>query len=196
MKKVLSLCTLAALVFSFISCQKSDVTNTTDNSNDGFKVYTIQSGAHYSDQNTPATFNGKSSLAFDVVFDSSAIYATQNPENQYDINKLYGFSDCGTPHQENSARFGWGWVNNQLQLHAYCYVNGERISQLIGSVPFHTVQHCKISVSGNTYVFQLNNSTVTMKRHCNSSNIDGYRLYPYFGGDETAPHKISIKIKE
>jgi hypothetical protein len=24
----------------------------------------------------------------------------------------------------------------------------------------------------------------------------GYRLYPYFGGDETAPHDISIWVKD
>ncbi|RDC63253.1 hypothetical protein AHMF7616_01854 [Adhaeribacter pallidiroseus] len=34
-----------------------------------------------------------------------------------------------------------------------------------------------------------------MSRGC-SGTSDKYKLFPYFGGDETAPHNIKIEIKE
>jgi hypothetical protein len=33
-----------------------------------------------------------------------------------------------------------------------------------------------------------------MARGCSSKKANGYKLYPYFGGSETAPQEIKIKI--
>jgi hypothetical protein len=41
----------------------------------------------------------------------------------------------------------------------------------------------------------VNEKEATLPRHC-SGNYTRYKLYPYFGGDELAPHKIEIKITE
>jgi hypothetical protein len=35
-----------------------------------------------------------------------------------------------------------------------------------------------------------------MTRESKTEKAEGYKLFPYFGGDETAPHNISIWIKE
>ncbi|MEO5783498.1 MAG: hypothetical protein ABIQ07_09520 [Ginsengibacter sp.] len=40
-----------------------------------------------------------------------------------------------------------------------------------------------------TYLYSLPRTSTTAK-------AIGYKLYPYFGGDETAPHEIDIWIKE
>jgi hypothetical protein len=37
---------------------------------------------------------------------------------------------------------------------------------------------------------------VQLPRHCTGSNYTRYKLFPYFGGDEVAPHRIKIKITE
>src|SRR5690606_41284654 len=58
--------------------------------------------------------------------DSSCVYKNPHPENQDDINKLYGFSDCTSLHHANSARFGWNWKDGALRIHAYCYVDSVR----------------------------------------------------------------------
>ncbi|MEO1255669.1 MAG: hypothetical protein AAFY41_12430, partial [Bacteroidota bacterium] len=42
-------------------------------------------------------------LSFSAIFDQTAIYKTATTENQHDINKLMGFSDCNSFHHENSA---------------------------------------------------------------------------------------------
>ena len=134
-------------------------------------------------------------LKFRALFDSSAVYKTIKAENQGDINKLYGVSDCGSFHHTNSARFGWRWYNNQLEIWAYTYINGERKSSFVDTVALDKFYTYQIRFSDNKYIFILNEKEVEMPRAC-SGTTKGYKLFPYFGGDESAPHDISIWIEE
>lgn len=161
----------------------------------GFSTYLIKKGKNYCENNSYLSMLGKNELRFQVVFDSSCIYTNTQPENQADINKLLGFSDCETHHQENSARFGWNWMEGQLYIYAYCYRNKERQYKTLGSVSLNQKQYCRLSVSDNYYIFELNGKSDTMPRHCTDSLVKGYQLLPYFGGDETAPHDVYIRIK-
>jgi hypothetical protein len=163
-------------------------TNTTQYTN-----YIITQGQHYCDPRLLKSVK-LSAMKFMARFDSSAIYQTIDPVNQYDINKLYGFSE-GIDHQYNSARIGWAWVDNALRLYAYAYNKGVRESQEICPASIGTDITCSISLSGSTYVFNVNGKTVTLSRGPSTSTASGYQLYPYFGGDEVAPHDILIKIK-
>src|SRR5205085_11605887 len=86
---------------------------------DGYVKFTIPAGGHYADKNFIKTVS-LTEMNFMVRFDSSAVYQTTDPDNQYDINKLYGFSD-GMDHQLNSARIGWAWNKGALRLYAYIY---------------------------------------------------------------------------
>ena len=129
-------------------------------------------------------------------FDSSCRYKNQAEQNNSDINKLYGFSDCGAQHHISSARFGWVSVGDSIELHGYIYVNGERKSKYLESISLNTDVELSISLSENTYVFLVNGKQTIMPRQCDAEKIDGYQLYPYFGGDETAPHEMYIFIKE
>ncbi len=133
-------------------------------------------------------------MNFAVKFDNSAIYQTTLPDNQYDINKLWGFSE-GFDHQYNSARIGWGWSDGALRLYAYSYNRGVRQSQEISIVPIGSEINCSIKLSGSTYLFTVNGVTVTQPRGTSNSTASGYQLYPYFGGDETAPHTITILLR-
>jgi hypothetical protein len=171
------------------ACQKS-----TDPS--GYTTYLIPKGAHYATENTYRTVN-KQELHFGALFDSSCIYVNNDPKNNTDINKLYGFSDCGSFHQENSARVGWLWNGSAIELYAYCYVDSIRNSSLLGTVKINEPCELSIKPAAGNYTFTLNNTkVVTMKRGCTSSGISGYQLYPYFGGDEVAPHDVRIYIKD
>jgi hypothetical protein len=51
-------------------------------------------------------------------------------------------------------------------------------------------------VDGNKYVFTVNGNPVNIPRSSTTTTGRGYKLYPYFGGDELAPHNVTIKIKE
>ncbi len=162
---------------------------------DKFLKYTIFKGQQYSDKNFIATVE-YDELKFLVKFDSSAIYQTIDPANQADINKLYGFSDNNAQHQDFSARFGWCWNKDSLRLFAYIYNNGMRSSKQLGVINIGTEYNCAIKVSDSTYIFKLDDKAQTMKRSSTTPKGKGYKLYPYFGGNETAPHNIHIWIDE
>jgi hypothetical protein len=157
------------------------------------KVYFIPKGEHRSqggfDLITENTFR------FNATFDSSAIYQTVEPIHQADVNKLYGFSDCFSGHQTNSARFGWRWLEGKLEIMAYCYQDGERYSELITTVEINKTYEYEIEITGSSYIFRLNQIEKIMPRGCGGSPF-GYKLFPYFGGQEVAPHDITIKIQD
>lgn len=192
---------LIVAMIAFCSCKKSvqevspiktDVSNPSASST---IEYLIKQGMQYCDKN-PFVQVSMSELKFTVKFDSSAIYQTIDPANQVDINKLYGFSDNNASHQQFSARFGWRWRNSQLQIFAYDYNNGVMSFLQIGTVNIGEENNCSIKVVGNTYVFTLNQTSITMPRESTTLTGSGYKLYPYFGGNEMAPHDIHIWIKE
>jgi len=134
-----------------------------------------------------------SEMSFIVKFDSSAIYRTVHPENQFDINKLYGFSEGLDPHL-NSARIGWSYNENALRLYAYSYKKGIVSSREIVSVPLGTEISCSISLGPENYVFRVFDISVSLPREPAPAPASVYQLFPYFGGDEPAPADVRIII--
>lgn len=188
----------AVLLFFVCSCRKEAVPQNSSASATQtalFKEYLIPKGEHYATDNAVKAIE-TAELKFAVKFDSSAIYQTADPENQYDINKLYGFADNGALHQQFSARFGWRWSGGALRLFAYNYNDGVRDSKELGTLKIGEEAHCSIKVSGGQYIFTLNGKVETMPRLSTTEKGKGYRLYPYFGGDEVAPHEVRIWLKE
>lgn len=175
--------------FSLIcGCSKTASDNHT-----AFIKYTIPAGAHYSDRND-FKFINISEMSFTVKFDSTAIYQTIDPANQADINKLYGFSE-GNNHQYNSARIGWAWYAGSLRLYGYVYNESVRHFKEITTINIGSEISCSIKLMGNNYLFTVNGVTDTLPRANATATTTGYQLYPYFGGDETAPHDIYILIR-
>lgn len=189
------LCVLIALLA--IACNKSKdlPVNNDQPSGDGYTTYLIKKGNHYSENNDHRSVR-ISTLRFTALFDSSCIYSTVNSVNMGDINKLYGFSDCNAAHHQSSARFGWRWNGKSIEISAYCYVNGERMSKPLGTIALSKAAEMSISVAGDQYIFELNGKQESMPRACSGAYAEGYQLYPYFGGDEVAPHDVRILIKE
>jgi hypothetical protein len=187
MKIIYSLSLLTSLAFSSISFGRT---------------YVIKSGNHFSNFKLPTVVTTKY-FSFRAKFDDSAEYYL-GTDDQYDINKLYGFSDCGSIHHKNSARFGWVWNDRasnlrgrgRLEIYAYTYHKGKRNSQFITSVDLNVFNSYNIKVNKNNYIMSVNNFSVTMPRGCDSSNPIGVKLYPYFGGNEVAPHDVRIEIKD
>lgn len=163
-------------------------------------TYTIPAGEHHSDKNfIRAVLLNR--MVFKVTFNSSGIYTAaefQDPLNIHDINMLYGFAENGS-HKYNSARIGWTFVDGQLRLFGYAYVKGVRKTVEITSIPlanaFQEI-NCSITLTGSNYTFVANGISKTLPRGTNTSISLGYQLYPYFGGDEVAPHDITIQIHQ
>ncbi|HVG11793.1 MAG TPA: hypothetical protein VM843_02265 [Flavisolibacter sp.] len=166
----------------------------TSSSTPGFIKYTLKQGEHFTDANTYKPVE-LTELKFAVKFDSSAIYKSIVPENQYDINKLYGFSDNDREHQQFSARFGWRWSDGALRLFAYVYNDGVVTSKELVKIAIGAEVVCSIRVAGDAYIFAVDGQAFRMPRTSTTPTGKGYQLYPYFGGDEAAPHDVTILIK-
>ncbi|MGZ8510531.1 MAG: hypothetical protein ACXWWA_09155 [Chitinophagaceae bacterium] len=158
-----------------------------------YVTYLIRKGQHYSDKRPLKTVSTVE-MKFYAKFDQSGIYQTVNPANQYDINKLWGFSE-GFNNQYNSARVGWGYSDGAIRLYGYVYSKGIRHSKEITSVTPGQEIYCSIKVSGSNYIFSANGTSVTLPRGTTASKASGFQQYPYFGGDEVAPHNVSIFIR-
>lgn len=189
---------LVAAAFLLASCSKMTeaiVDKATSTSPSGqFIKYTIEKGNQYCNNNGLKAIE-ITEMKFSVRFDSTAIYETVLPENQYDINKLYGFSDNNADHHQYSARFGWRWSGKALRLFAYIYNEGSVLSKELTTIAIGTDINCSIKLTSTNYLFTVNGITTQLPRMATTEKAKGYQLYPYFGGDEVAPHQITIWIK-
>lgn len=166
-------------------------------------IYTINSGNHFANGiNFGLHSSGKTVYKF-AKFNSNCQYDLGNV-NQADINKLHGFSvGLFSGNDYNSARFGWRWSipKGKIELLAYMYVNGVRVNEwdadiLLASVDLESETYTEIAVIGNQYRFTaINNDIDTIKFFPRAGNGTGYNQYPYFGGDEVAPHTMTIELR-
>jgi len=197
MKNFFQIICLGTILMLLLSCEKShEIAQRPNTATDsGFITYTIKTGQQFCDQN-PYQQTNYIELKFIVTFDSSAIYQTVLPENQLDVNKLYGFSDNNDQHHHYSARFGWRWSDGALRLFGYVYNNGGMSYEELEAIQIGREYHCSIRVNATEYIFTINETSKSMPRSSITGTAIGYKLYPYFGGDETAPHDIHIRIKE
>lgn len=162
---------------------------------DFFREFVIKKGEHYATGRSAESLQSHV-LSFDAKFDKTAIYTFEDQAFQDSKNKLLGFADCNSLHHENSARFAWQWYNNQLEIYAYCYVNGERKEKFVGVVELDEVNHYEITILENEYSFQLNDQAPVSIERINKCTAGlYYMLWPYFGGSLPAPHNITIKVK-
>ncbi len=162
-------------------------------------TFRIPAGKHYARPRCFALWWNKKQLVYKVRFTQSCRYDLVN-DDQLDTNKLFGVGYL-PHHHTDSARYGWRYNKDsgQIELLLYCYVNKIRSIILLAS--------CKI---GKEYILFLN----VNKDNYNFKVIDEsgqriggyalafyhhkklqYRLGPYFGGNQVAPHEIKIELK-
>ena len=176
---------LFLIFLTFIGCSKID--------ENGFKSFKIKKGKHRSGYRYYA--DRRDYIEFDVIFDESAIYKSKSPSNQADVNKLYGMSDCGRGHMEYSIRFGWRYFNDSLQILWFKHTAGEFTFDVIKEINTDQIYTCSLEITEDHYILGVYGHHAITDRTC-MQNYKRYYLYPYFGGDETAPHDIVIRIKE
>lgn len=164
--------------------------------------YLIKEGKHKSKVEGSLAGNGIRALKSEVLeftarFDESAIYDL-NGKDQADVNKLFGFSDCNSHHQDNSARFGWAYnlETSMMDIYAYVYNNGKRQIESLGSVAIHETAEYRLSINGSHFQFDFNGTSTMIERGGTCDVGLYYLLYPYFGGNNPAPHDIRIFIQE
>lgn len=188
-----------AILLLFANCNKASDALPTKiemelNNASQYQQHLIKKGDHHSNLSTYKIVN-TTELKFAVKFDSSAIYTSKEKDNQADVNKLYGFSDNNKHHHQYSARFGWSWLKEALHLYAYVYNDGKRSITDLGTLAIGEEAECSIKILPTKYIFAIGAKLQSIERTSTPDSANGYMLYPYFGGDEAAPHDVSIRIK-
>ena len=193
-------CPLILILLLHLGCKKQSSTTITPTPIVPFITYTIPKGAHYAlgYDSAHVVLIQANHLHFTAIFDSSAIYKSLNNGNQLDVNKLYGFSDNLSSHHLFSARVGWSWYKDSLRLYGYTYNDSIRSIKELTTVTIGQQIDCNIGIDTlqKQYLFTINGYTTNMPRTSKTPLIQGYKLYPYFGGDEVAPHAVNIQVRE
>ena len=162
-------------------------------------IFTIKKGRHYSNGLLYKIFsfiNYNSKMSYNVKFNKTDIYVDNTPD-KFDVNKLFGFS-LGL-HHRNSHRFGWNCLDGKVYLYSYSYVNGKRIINEICSVNLDEEYKCIIKVKDKKCIFSVISPRYEIKQKIidiPNRLILGYVLWPYFGGNKTAPQNISIELSK
>ena len=196
----------------------------------GWAKYSIAPGAHSAtvDANggtSPiAGLTSVSSRTFKFFFDSSAKYVITEPtqpSDQFDYNKLPGFSDCGDIDlSKNGAMFGWRWRldTNPKRLEVVQYANNNG-THLYPSAPLLSLSEAEVDgehpltysvriggPNNSKYLFSVEgtlpgrsvNVSAELPRQCPSTSTTGSKWASgfYFGGTSTAPSTITGWIQE
>ena len=164
----------------------------------GFRVFTIPEGKHRSGNfyNTP----NDSKIKFDFILNESAEYISEVSRNQTDINKIYGFSDFGKSHLKYSIRLGWRYnpESGHIELCWLRHEDGVHKGETIRVIEPNEIYRATIDIQTFWYVIVIDGDTTKVIRRPKGmwGLVRRYYLYPYFGGNEYAPHEVTIRIKD
>ncbi len=136
-------------------------------------------------------------LNFIANFDSNCEYII-NPEDQLDINKLYGISFGH--HLKNSFRVGWTYNPNKkvIELWAFLHQDSKMSWEYLGDtiVEKNTKFNIQFRRNINTIVINWGDNQKEIITYKFPENKLGYYLFPYFGGTQPSPNTLNIKIEQ
>lgn len=144
-------------------------------------------------------FTYKDTIKFECKFDSSCLYDLGDIDN-WDTNKLFGVSTSYN-HMIQSARFGWRCVDKE-NIEVMAFVHDEHFflePMVLGSVKPNELFEGKIVVKDLSFTFLFNKgnkpNVVLIPKKTKGWDFK-YKLFPFFGGNEKAPHNMKLWIKE
>lgn len=160
--------------------------------------YRIEKGEH-STFRFPKIYSGNAvELEGNFTFFSSCWYARPDDHIDWlDLNKLAGVS-FGF-HQQDSIRIGWRPLfdtSKQIEVFAYWYNDSQMTFETIGQVQVDTPYAFQILCARQQkeVIFQLESLTPKKIPFAFPSTTWGYFLYPYFGGNFTAPQDMEMEL--
>ncbi len=130
-----------------------------------------------------------------VVFDSSCLYTVEGPD-KHDINKLFGvgFGD----HSRYSGRFGWVGTPTEIKLYAYTHDAGSTSwEHMMSCLPNEPID-LQLKLGDTDYEYTAFRRDGERARTKHAKNVPWlykfvpYKLFPYFGGNLTAPHQMKL----
>ena len=163
------------------------------------KEYIIEKGKHKANGlNIGITLSRK--IKFKAKFDKSCIYKIDGID-AYDVNKLYGFSTTWFHHRQ-SARVGWRCLDGEnIQIVTYSYNHGNRVIgeiDVLGVVKPDEEFICTIQDKEREYFYTFEKDgeiTTASDQKKPDWFFFHHKLYPYFGGNNPAPHRMKIFLE-
>jgi len=167
------------------------------------KTYYIKKGNRYkSGLHIGITFKKK--IEFRCKFDDSCLHGPLGNRDEEDISKLFGFSTTWWHHKQ-SGRVGWRCIDGKtIQVLTYSYNKGKhdiQDSDILGIVKPGEMFYCTIEDIETDYVFTFKkgfDEEVVTKTDPKQKDwfLFHYLLFPYFGGNKVAPHKMKIHLEK
>jgi hypothetical protein len=165
------------------------------------KNYKIKKGDHYCNANIFERLFAigwkVKQLSVNFRLARECWWAPPRNSDDKDLNKLVGIS-YGLNDHSNSVRFAWApdfEHNGTINIYGYIYdeLSSGHVSKFIVAVNVETVNTGVIKVVGNQYVLTVGTTSVSMDNTHGDPNLC-FRLYPYFGGNNTAPNDMVIGL--
>lgn len=156
---------------------------------DALKTYTINEGKHFTDERFPQLLPLTNGIYGEFILGEETV-----PSFEHDhINKIVGLA-VGIDHHDNSLRIGWMFSNDLFHLYAYAYHNGKRHHKFITAVHIgHKVEYY-IAVIEGVPTIHVDDYRVAFDFQYDYSVKTGSLLFPYYGGQPTAPNTIKLKL--
>jgi hypothetical protein len=162
----------------------------------------IEKGKHYASGIHVRPYLGKRFISWKINLDISCLYTPINDDSN-DLNKLCGISFGH--HHKKSLRFAWRPdfnIPGQFMIYAYWYSNGQRRSLYIGNISHNLDYEFQIIIDESIVAFAIYHPRISQyPLYCTDINYPepkvriGYYLWPYFGGNNTAPHDMKLDFK-
>ncbi len=137
--------------------------------------------------------------SYELKFNARFIGNVLHTPKDSAIHKLYGMSDYGSFHLNNSLRIGWRMrQDSTIDIFAYWWADGDLGTQWMGNTKVETEDLYELKIHKNEYVFMFNGKTFTAPRAKTWQVGPRYRLFPYIedGQGHGAPHEMTFYIYE
>ena len=137
-------------------------------------------------------------LSFRVMFPAGNDYTTSNPANQSDFNKVMGITTNRI--HDNSLRLGWAWnpATRLMDLGFYAYVDGNRTMRVLKSVPLGQWTSVEMTMTNDAVTVRADEAYFEVRSSLGLSKVIPTMTWvlatAYFGGDETAPKDLTVKV--
>lgn len=155
--------------------------------------YVFKKGRHFAWHFFKFYFKNSGTIEHRVKFSKNCLYSFGTIDD-FDVNKLFGRS-FGY-HHTNSIRFGWRSDGKNIIIYAYNYKDGVRHIKELCKCIVNKEYTFKMKYSPKDVLLEISSKDWTTKyaMDINAKRKFGYKLYPYFGGNRTAPHEMIVEL--
>jgi hypothetical protein len=140
------------------------------------------------------------SISIRFLFRNDCWWTPARNNDDHDLNKLAGIG-YGINHHQNSVRLAWvPDFEKQGVIKMFGYTYDEKKSDPKFAYTFITtvnvLQPCQATIVSreNKYAITVNGTTIYMDNTNPDPNLC-FRLFPFFGGNNTAPRDMTIELE-